>query len=205
MQGADPMPATETLRQKSKRETRARVVAEASRALRGDGIAATGVASVMARAGLTHGGFYAHFESKDALLAEAVTAAFVESGARFDRHFAGLDPAAALGAWIDSYVSTRHRDGPATGCALTALGAEAARAGDAVCAALAAGVDRMIARLTSQLRGAGVANPDALAPAMLAEAVGAVTLARVLGSGPTSDAMLAAARTALRQRAGLAA
>jgi hypothetical protein len=71
--------------------------------------------------------------------------------------------------------------------------------------ALAAGVARMIDRLTGQLTDAGVASADKLAPAMLAEAVGAVTLARVLGSGPASDAMLAAARAALRERAGLAA
>jgi TetR/AcrR family transcriptional repressor of nem operon len=197
------MPATETTRQKAKRETRARVVTEASLAMRGEGLAAAGVATVMARAGLTHGGFYAHFDSKDALMAEAVAAAFADSGARFDRRLAGLEPQAALAEWIDRYVSVRHRDAPATGCALTALGAEAARAGEPVRAALADGVDRMIKRLAGRLTAAGVAEPEALATSMLAEAVGAVTLARVLGPGAASDAVLAATRAALRQRTGL--
>jgi TetR/AcrR family transcriptional regulator, transcriptional repressor for nem operon len=193
-----------TQREQSKQATRDRVIAEAARAIRADGIAATGVAAVMLRAGLTHGGFYAHFASKDALLGEAVTAAFDEAGARFDRRLEGLAPAAALGEWIDQYVSTRHRDAPATGCALTALSAEAARSSDSVRASLAYGVERMTARLTTQLTEIGVDDPAARASAMLAEAVGAVTLARLLGTGPASDAMLAAARATLRAHAGLA-
>jgi TetR/AcrR family transcriptional repressor of nem operon len=138
-------------------------------------------------------------------MAEAVAAALADSGARFDRRLAGLDPQAALGEWIDRYVSVRHRDAPARGCALTALSAEAARASAPVREALADGVELMIARLAGRLDDAGVAEPETLAASLLAEAVGAVTLARVLGPGAASDALLAGTRAALRNRAGLPA
>lgn len=191
-------------RVEAKSATRERVVRTASRAMRRDGIAGTGVAAVMAEAGLTHGGFYAHFKSKDALAGAAIDAAFAESARRIADKVDAMPPAAALAGWIDLYVAARHRDDRAGGCALTALSGEAARGGAIARAALASGADRLTARLAHWLAAIGDADPAGTAAALLAEAVGTVTLARIHGATPASDALLAAARASLRRRAGIA-
>ncbi len=200
-----PLPRPQVSRTAAKQATRALVIRTASRAMRRDGIAATGVAAVMAKAGLTHGGFYAHFASKDALAAAAIDAAFAESSRRIARRVEGLAPAAALAAWIELYVTTSHRDDRSRGCALTALGSEASRGGDAMPAALARGMAQLTDRLADWLAAIDDPAPAATAGAMLAEAVGAITLARVLGATAASDALLTATRASLRRRAGIPA
>src|SRR5262245_55975207 len=101
-------------------ETRRRIVRAAARRFREQGIAATGLADLMEAAGLTHGGFYKHFSSKDQLVAEATAEALGTL----------LEEMAALptvGAAVAAYLSPRHRDNPASGCPLAALGGELAR------------------------------------------------------------------------------
>src|SRR5258707_9470405 len=93
-----------------KERTRARVLAEAAAAIRGKGVERVGVAEVMAGAGLTHGGFYAHFKSKDDLLTEAISYMFDDAYASFLRHTEGRAPADALSHYIDAYLATSHRD-----------------------------------------------------------------------------------------------
>src|SRR5215468_10383146 len=104
-----------------KERTRARVLAQAAAAIRSKGIKRVGVAEIMAGAGLTHGGFYAHFASKDDLVAAAIPQMFDEAMAAFEHQTAGKAPSAALAAYVDSYLSPRHRDAQATGCPLAAL------------------------------------------------------------------------------------
>ncbi len=158
----------------------------------------------MADAGLTHGGFYAHFDSKDALTAAAITASFADSSRRFQRELADLPPKEALAGWIDLYVSERHRDGPERGCALPALAAEVSRSGDAARAALANGIAAMMGQLSAWLTAVnGDSGSGLLAAGLLAEAVGAVSLARALGAGEASDAILESTRTSLKRRAGV--
>ena len=191
------------MRSEAKAATRERVLKVAGRSLRRNGIAGTGVAAVMSAAGLTHGGFYAHFASKDAMTAAAITAGFAETRLRTMDRLDALPPAEALAAWIDVYLGTRHRDDPEHGCVLPALSAEAARADAATRAAVAAGHRALVDRLGDWLAALGRPDPATLAAALLAEAVGALILARVTGSGADSDAQLAAARVSLRARAGL--
>ena len=104
-----------------KERTRARVLAEAAAAIRGKGVERVGVAEVMAGAGLTHGGFYAHFKSKDDLLTEAISYMFDAAYASFLRHTEGRAPADALSNYLDAYLATSHRDDRAHSCPLAAL------------------------------------------------------------------------------------
>src|SRR3954468_7509905 len=101
-------------------ETRKRIVAAAAAEFRKNGIVATGLADLMKAAGLTHGGFYKHFESKDQLVAEACAEAGRALGERVSAN-------ASKGEPVASYLSARHRDDPAGGCPLAALGTELAR------------------------------------------------------------------------------
>src|ERR1700742_3948912 len=107
-----------------KAETHARLLQIAGRMLREKGPENLAVAEVMKEAGLTHGGFYAHFKSKDALLIETLDRVFDSGRYKFDRATEGMPPRHALGAYIDFYVSTRHRDGIANGCPVTALNSD---------------------------------------------------------------------------------
>ena len=91
-----------------KDRTRARVLKEAARAIRVDGPHRIGVAGIMARAGLTHGGFYAHFASKDELVVAAMAQMFDEAVANFERVTGGKPPALALRSYVDFYLSVRH-------------------------------------------------------------------------------------------------
>src|SRR5260370_6003258 len=101
-------------------ETRKRIVRAAARKFREQGIVATGLADLMKAAGLTHGGFYKHFASKDQLVAEATTAAL-------DTVLEGMAAHPTTSAAVAAYLSARHRDNPASGCPLAALGGELAR------------------------------------------------------------------------------
>ena len=108
-------------------ETRRRIVKTAAAEFRRNGIHATGLSDLMAAAGLTHGGFYRHFDSKDQLVAEACAAATVTLGETTDAsacHGVGKD---ALEAIVASYLSADHRDNPLDGCVLAGLGSEGAQ------------------------------------------------------------------------------
>lgn len=174
-------------------ETRGRVLSATSRRLRAEGLAATGVEDVMADAGLTHGAFYAHFASRDALLAEALGAAVTEGR---EAWFAGLD-GLPRGAWvghlIGRYLSPIHRDKPATGCAFAALASDVARSGRPIRAVFEAELRRSLDRL------AGGLGDSAQAAALLALAVGAIQLSRAVLDPELSDAILLAARRAAQQ------
>ena len=98
-------------------QTRRRIVEAASCEFRKNGIVATGLNDLMKAAGLTHGGFYKHFESKDQLVAEATTAAV-------DALLEGMAAHPTISAAVAAYLSTRHRDNPASGCPLAAIGSE---------------------------------------------------------------------------------
>src|SRR3954454_18106995 len=107
------------------------VLHAASRLVREHGVGGVTVPEVMATAGLTHGGFYRHFESKDALVAQALTAAFTQRLADMDDALENADSAeAARRAWLEGYLSLTHRDTPENGCASAALAGDVARAPD---------------------------------------------------------------------------
>lgn len=157
--------------------TRAKIVETAARTLRRDGIAAAGVASLMAEAGLTNGAFYAHFESKEALVAEAVVFALHATRADMDRKIQEAAPGQALDAVIDHYLDPRHVEHPEHGCAVAALGAELARRPASTREAVDAAIDAIITTIAGVLpREHG--DRMQTARAIFALLVGTIQLAR---------------------------
>ena len=119
------------------------IVAKAATMLRERGIDGLSVADLMQAAGLTHGGFYRHFASKDALVAEATTAAFASFVERIERGIAKNGPASALRDYVADYLSLGHIANPAAGCPIAAYGTDVARQGPPIRDAYARGLDRM--------------------------------------------------------------
>jgi TetR/AcrR family transcriptional repressor of nem operon len=185
-----------------KAETRKRVLQEASREIRAKGPDNVAVASVMARAGLTHGGFYAHFPSKDALIAEAVETMFDDARARSSKVGESDDPRTALRGYVDFYLSRGHRDARERGCPLPSLAGDFARTELVARERFGTGIASLTKRLAKALRGIGAADPDAEASAMLAQMVGAVVLARAT-EGAASDTILDSAHATLLARYNL--
>jgi TetR/AcrR family transcriptional regulator, transcriptional repressor for nem operon len=180
-----------------KERTHDAIVEVASEQIRERGIDGPGVADLMRAAGLTHGGFYKHFESRDDLVAEALRRALHRTDARVAAIGDGADdPFAAI---VDAYLATSHRDDVATGCALAALGADVARGGEDLQAAYRGQVERYVARLADALGGAD--DPEARARALLTVSalVGALVLARASGAGDLSDEILGTVRAQLER------
>jgi TetR/AcrR family transcriptional repressor of nem operon len=186
-----------------KRETRKKVLKAAAGMVRAKGPDGVGVAELMAEVGLTHGGFYAHFPNKEALVAEAVTEAFAQSRRRFDRLTETMDGPTALDAFIDSYVSAEHRANPQRGCPVAALASDLPRQAPAVRAAFDAGVNGMIERIAAWLPSGTAAERRGQAASMVAEMAGAVSLARAVSDDTLAGDLLAECRARLKARAGL--
>jgi TetR/AcrR family transcriptional repressor of nem operon len=193
------MPRASKLQAQSHR----RAITDASaRLMREHGIDAVSVADLMGAAGLTHGGFYGHFESKQQLAAEACKHAFTESAARWKSRIAAQpDRDTALRALTESYLSTRSRDNPGSSCPTAALVCDVARAPiDApVRTAFLAGTQQLLELLASLQPGDSQwARRKALA--QFSTLVGAVLLARAAAGGELSDEILRAARDELAQK-----
>lgn len=186
-----------------KQKTKERVLTEAARELRAQGPHQIGVAAVMAKAGLTQGGFYAHFASKDDLVAQTIDHMFGESAARWAQETEGLPAKSALGAYVDFYLSEAHRDARSAGCPLPFLSSDLPRLTDAARERFAAGVGRLRARLAEQLAELGREDPETDASSMLSELVGALSLARAEPDRQASDAILDRSRRAVKRRFGL--
>lgn len=183
-----------------KQETRDRVLVEAAKQIRAHGPLGVGVADIMKRAGLTHGGFYAHFKSKDALVAAAITKMFEGARTRWDRSTMSRDARNGLAAYIDSYLSAEHRDSRESGCPIAALASDVPRLPKMCRVAYAEGTRSLTERFEHKLRELGHRDADELAASVVAELIGALAVARVEPDGARSDALLAASRRALRAR-----
>lgn len=172
--------------------SRARILEAAGRLFRKHGFDAVGVDAVMREAGLTHGGFYTHFPSKEALVAEAAASALGRSAARWDALSREQPPEAALERIVASYLNPAHVAEPARGCLLTALGPEiprhpAARPG--VTAAIRVMLEALARCLPGKRRERAIAG--------LSTMVGAVVLARASDDPALAAEILAAARRAV--------
>jgi TetR/AcrR family transcriptional repressor of nem operon len=174
--------------QSEKTRNHDRIVEIASRRIREQGTDGPGVAEIMSEAGLTHGGFYKHFGSRDALIAEAAQRSYDESGQALDGALEGADD--PLRAFVEWYLSETHRDDPGSGCAVVALGGDVPRADDAVREAYTAQVRRYLERL-GELMGSGEDT------AALSTLVGAVLLSRAVSDSELSERILRDAREAL--------
>lgn len=174
-----------------KSETRARIVKNAAAAFRKHGVDGIGVAALMKKAGLTHGGFYAHFESKDALVAEAIDAAFEQSLASLSATVESTDPERRREVLMSRYLSDVHRDQPASGCVFAAMGSDAARLKPALRARFDANFETMIGLLS---QGSDEPQVRAAAIARYTAAIGALIVSRAVRSRALSDEVLNAAR-----------
>ncbi len=178
-----------------KEETRRRILAAASRAYREEGVSGVGIGELMQSIGLTHGGFYAHFPSKDALVAEACEAARSEMAARLFDDADAVGGAEGLRRVIRGYVSRLHRDDPGTGCVMPALAADASRAAPEVRAGFTGALRALLGRLGRLLRPGGAeSDPPDEALVLASGMVGAVLLARAVDDPELSDRILLAAR-----------
>jgi len=159
-----------------KTETRTRILTEASRLIRRDGIEATGVSALMAAAGLTNGAFYAHFTSKEALVSDAVVAALEETQAAIGERIRAAEPEKRLEALLSHYLDAKHVAHPEKGCAIAALGPELARRPDTTRAA----INTALAKLIETIAEAVPEGPKKLefARAIFAIMVGTIQLAR---------------------------
>jgi len=167
-------------------ETRRRIIKTAAAEFRRKGIGGAGVNDVMAAAGLTHGGFYRHFDSKDELVAEACAAAIDSAEATNQCPALGKD---GLEAILADYLSTDHRDNPSEGCVLAGLGSELARSDDKTRAAATAGFLKLVDAFAQQYR----MKPQAAKARALVTAsaiIGAITMSRIVTDPKLSAAIL---------------
>ncbi len=176
--------------QSDKEKNHQRIVEIAARKIRESGIDGPGVAEIMKEAGLTHGGFYKHFDSRDDLVAEAVEEAIEQGGADLSAAVEGADD--PLAAFVDEYVSEKHRDDPGSGCAVVAIGADAARADPRVRATYRAQVAKYIDYMEGLMGEGEGARREAIAA--VTSMVGAVLISRAIDDPELSAEILAAVR-----------
>ncbi len=184
-----------------KQETHARIVRKASVRLREKGAHGVGVADLMKEAGLTHGGFYAHFDSRDALLIEAFAYAMDRSIENWRKLLERTAPEKRLATLVDAYLTSVHRDDPGHGCAITALGPEIARESPKTRKAFAAKVEQLIDLMADHISGVPRKSARKQAAGLLAAMMGTVVLARITGTGELSDDIMQAGREAVLERA----
>ena len=183
-----------------KLETHARIVKKASVRLREKGAHGVGVADLMKEAGLTHGGFYAHFDSREALVIEAFADAMDRSTERWRKLAEQTPPEKRLATIVGTYLTPLHRDDPGHGCAVPTLGAEIARESPRTRKAFAAKLEQMIDMLAAQIPELPRKAARKQAMAVIATLMGTLVLARVAGTGDFSDEILGAGREALLGR-----
>src|SRR6266853_541947 len=179
---------------KSKQETaltRERIVKAAASEFRQHGIVATGLADLMAAAGLTHGGFYRHFDSKDQLVAEACALAVAESVAATGSTKKGRK---GLEAAVSAYLSPQHRDNCRDGCPIAALGSELARADEETRAKATEGFMKLVSFLADRFEEAKMSDARKRAVVAATTMIGAMTISRIVTDEVLSASILNSAK-----------
>jgi TetR/AcrR family transcriptional repressor of nem operon len=176
-------------------QNREKVVQAAARLFRERGIDGVGVAELMKSVGLTHGGFYGQFGSKEELVAEACAWAFDRSAAKWQRA-AAAHPRDAVGAIADFYLAPEHRDRPGAGCAAAALAGDMAREGVHARQAFTQGVRDLVEVIAASSEGSDQER-HRQALATFSTMLGAIVLARAVDDEALADEILAAARQAV--------
>jgi len=171
-------------------ENRRRILKAASKLFRERGFDGVGVADVMAEAGFTHGGFYNHFSSKEALAAEACSVEIAESNAATEAE------GRTWTEFVDNYLATKHRDRPESGCAVAALAGDASRQSAEVQASFAAGIERTLTLLSASMTDGSPKKNREQSIRVFAELVGAMVLSRAVkkSNRPLADEILDATR-----------
>jgi TetR/AcrR family transcriptional regulator, transcriptional repressor for nem operon len=185
-----------------KDQTHARIVKKASVKLREKGAHGIGVADLMKDAGLTHGGFYAHFDSREALVIEAFSHAMDRSTERWRKLSAETPVEKRLSKIVNTYLAPVHRDDPGHGCAVPALAAEIARESVKTRRVFSGRMEQLIDMLAEQFHGVPPKAARKQAVAALATMMGSVVMARVAGNSELSEEILKSGRDAVLDRAG---
>jgi AcrR family transcriptional regulator len=183
-----------------KEATHDRIVETAARAIRRAGYGGAGVAQIMNEAGLTHGGFYAHFESREAMLAEAADQAGADGMDMLARVAAAAPPKRALEALLRAYLSKEHVESVETGCAIAALGSEIPRQAPKIRRVATRRIKEMIDLVARQSPDWGQPGAHERALVSVATALGALVLARAVDDPQLSDAVREAALNHLAPR-----
>ncbi|MFZ6874396.1 TetR/AcrR family transcriptional regulator [Undibacterium sp. Di27W] len=171
-------------------QTRERIVKTAARLYREHGINGIGVADLMKEAGLTHGGFYKHFASKEALIAEACDNSLSSTRTELLRNTELASDEEAIASLVHTYLSRAHSEHPGQGCAIAALGAEAARGEAASKEVMVQGVDKLLALITRQLQRSKVKDDATTAHGVLSTLIGGLLLSRMMNSPEKSEEIL---------------
>ena len=174
--------------------TRRRIVKAAGAEFAANGISEAALARVMAAAGLTHGGFYRHFASKDQLVLEACSNTLLSLVANLELLVNGKPHGQALPLLVDRYVSRAHRDQPRTGCPLAALGSELTRRDKKTRHAAMEGFLQLSRLVASHLESVPFRKRAERSMAIVSAMVGAITLARIAPDSRISDSVLVATR-----------
>lgn len=177
----------------AKEATHERIVSVAARAIRRSGYDGTGVADIMKEAGLTHGAFYSHFASREAMLAEAASRACAESATAAADVVAQVPPGAALAAMLGAYLSQAHVENAELGCPLAALGSETARQAPEVRRVVTRHIKEMIDLVARQSPDWGRPGAHERALVTLSTMVGTLLLARAVDDPGLSDSLRGAA------------
>lgn len=180
------------VRTAAKEASHERIVEAAARAIRRSGYDGTGVADIMKEAGLTHGAFYAHFASREAMLAEAADRAGAESNAIAARVVASAPPEQALQALVQVYLSKEHLASIETGCPISALGSEMPRQTPEVRRAATQRIKEMMDLVARQYPDWGQPGAHERALVTVATMVGTLMLARAVDDAALSDALCSA-------------
>lgn len=180
------------IRSTAKEASHERIVSAAAKAIRRSGYDGTGVADIMKEAGLTHGAFYAHFASREAMLAEAADRAGAESNAFAASIVAAAPPDQSLQALMQVYLSKEHLVGIETGCPVSALGSEMPRQSPEVRRAATLRIKEMIDLVARQFPDWGQPSAHERALVTVATMVGSLMLARAVDDAALSDALCSA-------------
>jgi TetR/AcrR family transcriptional regulator, transcriptional repressor for nem operon len=180
-----------------KAETHQKIVKDASRRVRAEGITGAAVSAVMRDAGLTAGGFYKHFENKDDLLIESLGAAFQEIADRLAQIAETRPPETAWKTIVKTYLSPEHCDHPEFGCPLAALAPELARTDQAMKAKILEQMVKYKNRMLPFMPGRRIADKERAFFAIFSTMLGAVGMARIIPDQTVRTRVLASARNFL--------
>lgn len=184
-----------------KEESHQRILTAAGRRFRADGLDGAGVAAIMGEAGLTHGGFYAHFAGKEALIAVALEAALAQDRGRWLAGLEALAPEDAYRVIVGRYLSPAHRDGAATGCAMASLSSELARRQGPPRLAFERAFLALLDGLEQYLPEQATLGRRERAIATTALCLGGLLLSRMVADPALADAILLACRRTARSGA----
>jgi len=184
-------------RPEHKAEIHQKIVKDASRRIRAEGISGAAVSAVMRDAGLTHGGFYKHFESKDELLKESLSEAFDEMANRLAQAGEQAKPQTAWKAIVKTYLSLEYCDHAEYGCPMTALAPELARADEAMKPRVFEEMKKYRSRMLPFMPGHRTADKERAFFSIFSTMVGAIEIARMLPEPQMREKVLASARDLL--------